>query len=63
MFIPDPGSWIWEWDVYPGSGMLSRIRNVYPGSGIVYPGSTTLILAVKILINAIMKCENLIKNI
>jgi hypothetical protein len=20
--ILDPGSWIWEWDVYPGSGMF-----------------------------------------
>ncbi len=55
MFIPDPGSWIWEWDVYPGSGILdpeclSQIRNTdfssKNGNG-----------------NAIMKCEDLIKNI
>jgi hypothetical protein len=47
--------------ILDGSGMFipdpeSWIRNVYPGSA-------TLILAQKILNNAIVKCEDLIKNI
>jgi hypothetical protein len=54
MFIPDPD---------PGSGNEMFIPD--PGSWIrsAYPGSATLILAQKILNNAIMKCEDLIKNI
>jgi hypothetical protein len=55
-------------------GCLSRIRDPGSGNGMfipdlgsgirnVYPGSATLILALKILNNAIMKCEDLIKNI
>ena len=55
-------------------GCLSQIRDPGSGNGMfipdpgswiqnVYPGSATLILALKILNNAIMKCEDLIKNI
>ncbi len=55
----DPGYWIQ--DVYPGSWM----QDVYPGSWMwdVQPGSATLILTQKILNNAIVKCEDLIKKI
>ncbi len=57
----DPESWIW--DVYPGSGILDLWMGCLSWIRNVYPGSATLILALKILKNAIMKCEDLIKNI
>jgi hypothetical protein len=54
-------------------GCLSRIRDPGSGNGMfipdpgswirnVYPGSAILILALKILNNAFMKCKDLIKN-
>jgi hypothetical protein len=61
----DPGSWIR--DVYPGSRILDGTGMLIPNpeSWIrnVYPRSATLILAQKVLNNAIVKCEDLIKNI